>query len=39
VDSQRFPMMGDAYQSADYNEAQNKLDLDLETGVGSVDIR
>jgi hypothetical protein len=39
VDKNRFPRVGDVYQSADYDTAPNKVDVDMETGVGSVDIR
>jgi hypothetical protein len=31
--------MGDGYQSADYETAANKADLNIETGVGSIDVR
>jgi hypothetical protein len=39
VDALRFPRIGDEYQSADYATAENRLDLDVETGVGSVSVR
>ena len=39
VDTARFPRMGDEYQSSDYAAAENRLDLDVETGVGVVKIR
>ena len=39
VDKNRFPRVGDVYQSVDYDTAPNKVDVDMETGVGSVDIR
>lgn len=39
VDQNRFPRMGDTYQSADYDTALNKVDVDIETGVGSVEVR
>jgi hypothetical protein len=39
VDRSRFPRTGDTYQSADYDTASNRVDLDIETGVGSVDVR
>lgn len=38
VDRARFPRMGDVYQSADYDTATNKVEIDVETGVGSVEI-
>ena len=34
----RFTRDGNKYRSADYTTAVNKLDLDIETGVGSVDV-
>ena len=39
VDRDRFPRTGDVYQSADYDTASNKVDLHIETGVGSVNVR
>jgi hypothetical protein len=39
VDKSRFPRMGDVYQSADYDTAPNKVDVNVETGVGSIDVR
>jgi hypothetical protein len=39
VDKSRFPRRGDVYQSADYDTAPNKVDVDVETGVGSIDVR
>jgi hypothetical protein len=40
VDGTRFQQMsGTEYRSADYDTAANRLDLDVETGVGSVTIR
>jgi hypothetical protein len=39
VDRARFPRMGDTYQSEDYASAANKVDLRIDMGVGSVDIR
>ena len=39
VDATRFPRNAGIYESADYAAAANKLDLDIETGVGSVDVR
>lgn len=38
VDGSRFPRSGDVYRSADYDTAENKVDLDVETGVGSLEI-
>jgi hypothetical protein len=39
IDQNRFPRFGDSYQSANYETATNKTDLNIETGVGSIDIR
>jgi predicted membrane protein len=38
VDTTRFIREGEDYVSTDYASTVNKLDLDVETGVGSVDI-
>jgi hypothetical protein len=38
VDQARFQRIGDAYQSPDYDTAANKVDLDVEMGVGSVTV-
>jgi len=38
IDSKRFTRDGNNYRSADYATAANKLDLDIETGVSSVDV-
>lgn len=38
VDTQRFPKMGSNYRSADYDTATNKVEIDIEMGVGSVTI-
>lgn len=39
IDQARFPKVGNHYQSPDYETAANRVDLDVETGVGSVTIR
>jgi hypothetical protein len=39
VDKNRFVSMGKIYQSPDYDSSPNKIDLEVETGVGSVSIR
>ena len=36
VDRDRFPREGSIYLSPDYDTASNKVDLDIETGVGSI---
>lgn len=38
LDKQRFPRSGDVYQSLDYDTAENKADIDVQMGVGSVAI-
>ena len=39
VDTARFPQIGSEYRSPDYDTAANRLDLDVETGMGSVTVR
>lgn len=39
VDTSRFPHAGGVYQSVDYDTVANKVDIDVQMGVGSVDIR
>lgn len=39
VDRNRFPRQGDVYRSVDYDQASNKIDLDIQIGVGSVTVR
>lgn len=39
VDQSRFPRAGGVYQSADYDTAANKAEMDVQMGAGSVDIR
>lgn len=36
VDESRFPRTGDGYESPDYATSPNRVDLDLQGGVGSV---
>jgi hypothetical protein len=36
VDTARFPRQGDRYASADYATAKNRVDIDVQGGVGSV---
>jgi hypothetical protein len=38
VNQARFQRLGDTYQSPDYDSAANKVDLDVEMGVGSVTV-
>jgi len=39
VNTTRFPHMGSEYRSPDYETAANKVDIQVQLGVGSVDIR
>lgn len=39
VDTRRFHRVGRGYESPDYDEAENKADIFVKTGVGSLDIR
>jgi predicted membrane protein len=39
VDQTRFPKAGDIYQSANYTTAESKIDIDIDGGVGSVNVR
>jgi len=38
VDRTRFPQTGGGYRSPDYDQAANKVEILVETGVGSIDI-
>jgi hypothetical protein len=38
VNQDRFPKQNGYYQSADYESAENKVDIRLEAGVGSIEI-
>lgn len=39
VDESRFPRFGNDYQSADYGSAANRVDLDINGGVGTVRVQ
>ena len=39
VDPRRFPRDGEWYVSPDYGTAQNRAQIEVETGVGAVSIR
>jgi hypothetical protein len=39
IDQVLFPRMGDGFQSTDYATAENRVDLDIEGGVGSIRVR
>lgn len=39
VDQQRFPRRGGGYESDDFITATNRVELEVEGGVGSVDVR
>lgn len=38
IDTQRFPQSGGLYQSVDYETAANKVEMDVQMGVGSINI-
>jgi len=38
VNQSRFPKLNGYYQSADYESAENKADIRIETGLGSIEI-
>lgn len=39
VDQERFPREGQMYRSPEYEAAQNKIEMNVETGVGNITIR
>jgi hypothetical protein len=39
VDTARFPRIGDRYESAGYADAQNRVEIDLQGGVGTFRVR
>ncbi len=39
VDTLRFPRVGDFYRSSDWDSAASKVEITVETGVGSIDVR
>jgi hypothetical protein len=39
VDNDRFPWNGSMYESTDYETAKNKVDIKIDSGVGTVDIK
>ncbi len=39
VDQTRFPRVGDAYESADFATAPNRVEVTAQLGVGSLDVR
>ncbi|MFO8036312.1 MAG: DUF5668 domain-containing protein [Anaerolineales bacterium] len=38
INQERFPRRGDVYQSEDYESAENKVEMKIETGLGSVKV-
>ena len=38
VDQNRFPKVNDYYQSAEYDSAENKVEIRIESGLGSIEI-
>jgi hypothetical protein len=39
IDQTRFPRGGSTYESADYEAAENRVEIDIEAGVGAIQIR
>jgi hypothetical protein len=39
IDPTRFPRSGNTYQSPDYETAENKIEMKINTGVGAVHVR
>ncbi len=39
VDEQRFPRQGRIYRSVDYDTAENRVEMVIKTGMGSIDVR
>jgi hypothetical protein len=39
IDTGRFPRQGEVYQTPDYESAVNQVEVDIKTGVGSVEVR
>lgn len=39
IDQERFPRQGQMYRSSAYEAAQNKVEINVETGVGTITIR
>ncbi len=39
IDRSRFPREGGVYQSPDYSTAENKADIDVDLGAGSISVR
>lgn len=39
IDRTRFPKTGNEYQSADYATATNKIDINIDGGVGNISIQ
>jgi hypothetical protein len=39
VDQNRFPRIGGVYRSPDYDTAPNRVDVKVEAGIGSLDVR
>jgi hypothetical protein len=38
INTTRFPRQGEVYQSSEYESAANQVDIEIRTGVGSVDV-
>ena len=39
IDTNRFPLTGSVYQSPDFDTAANRVDIEIEAGMGGIDVR
>ncbi|HWQ04305.1 MAG TPA: DUF5668 domain-containing protein [Longilinea sp.] len=39
IDTSRFPQNGEFYQSPDFDSAANKVDIEIEAGMGGIEVR
>jgi hypothetical protein len=39
IDTNRFPQIGGFYQSPDFDTAANKVDIEIEAGMGGIEVR
>jgi len=38
IDNNRFPVKGSVYETPDYETAENRVEIMVEAGVGSIEI-
>jgi len=38
INTDRFQKIGDLYQSADFENVKNRAEIEIESGVGSIEI-